>query len=124
MPNKSSQHLLRKTSFLYLLVLKLSKYLNLNTIVYLPVLLSCMVFLAGSLIVIKIYPTGAPSSFSGSLLFIMSLIASLSGFIQISIEQVPGLLVPVEGKAAIVFGILWIAVFWSLGTVAIWYYFF
>jgi len=54
----------------------------------------------------------------------MSLIASLSGFIQISIEQVPGLLVPVEGKAAIVFGILWIAVFWSLGTVAIWYYFF
>jgi hypothetical protein len=123
MSKKSNQISPRRKSVIYLLVLKLSKYLKLNTIVYLPVLLSGVIFLIGSLIVIQVYPNGAPLSFTGTLLLIMFIIASLSGFIQISIEEVPGLLLPVHGKAAKVFGILWIAFFWLMAICSIWYCF-
>jgi hypothetical protein len=45
------------------------------------------------------------------------------GFIHISIEEVPGTLLRIEGKAAFVFGILWIGVFWLLSGWTIWDYF-
>jgi hypothetical protein len=122
MPNKSKAIPQRKTSFTYFLVLKLSKYLKLNTIVYFPVLLSGLVFLLGSLIAIKVFPKGAPLTFTGAFFFIMFFIASLSGFIQISTEEVPGFFFRLKGKAAIFFGILWISVFWFMGFWAIWYY--
>src|SRR5687767_7577574 len=123
MHNKSNKPPQRKTRLLYFLILKLSKYLKLSTIVYFPVLLSALVFLIGSLIAIQVYPDGAPFSFTGIILFITFFISGLTGFIQISIEEVPSFLFPVEGKAAIWFGILWIIIFWLMAICAVWYYF-
>ena len=111
-----------KNNFVYLLVLRLSRYLRLNTIVYLPVLLAGFIFLIGSLIVIQFYPNGAPSSFTGVLLLIMSIIASLSGLIQISIREVTGFPFRIQGRAAIWFGIVWIIVFGAVAICAIWYF--
>ena len=73
----------------------------------------------------KIYAKNAiPDSFSGLVLLITWLIASLTGFIQISIEEVPGSLLRVEGNAAVFVGILWIGILWLLSGWTIWYYFF
>jgi hypothetical protein len=65
-----------------------------------------------------------PKSYAGIILLMMWLVSSLSGFIFISIEEVPGTLLRIEGKAAVVFGILWISVFWLLSALTIWDYFF
>ncbi len=92
---------------------------------YLPVVLAGVVLIIGFVLGEKIYAKNAvPESFSGLVLVITWLIASLSGFIQISIEEVPGSLLRVEGKAAVFAGILWIGILWLLSGWTIWYYFF
>jgi hypothetical protein len=115
----------KKVNSLSLFVLNLTKYFRLGTIVYFPVLLSALVLLIGFLVGEQIYENSTvPDRFIGTVFLIMSLTASVSGFIQIIIEEVPGLILPIQGRAAIIFGILWIAFFWSAGIYAIWYYFF
>jgi hypothetical protein len=84
--------------------------------------LAGLIFLIGSLIALRFYPNGAPLHFTGILLFVMSIVGSLSGLIQISIQEVPGFLFPIQGKAAIWFGIVWIIVFLFTAICAIWYF--
>jgi hypothetical protein len=115
----------RKPGFIYSLVVVLGKYLNLNTIVYLPVLLAGVILIIGFMVGEQIYQEEDwPKSYAGIILLLMWLTASLSGFIQISIEEVPGTLLRIEGKAAVIFGILWIGIFWLLAGWTIWNYFF
>lgn len=103
-------------------IFRLSRYLRLNTIIYFPVLLAVAVFVIGYLIGAEIYPGNLPKYFSGALLLTVMLIASLSGVLQIIVEEVPGLLLPVRGKFAVIIGILWIAFFWFVGILIIWDY--
>jgi len=104
-------------------IFRLSRYIKLNTIVYFPVLLSIVVFTIGFLIGKEIYPNNPPKHFVGTLFLTTVLIASLSGVIQIIVEEVPGMLWPVRGKIAVFIGILWIAFFWIVGVYVIWDYF-
>jgi hypothetical protein len=124
MPDSSKQSSKQKTGVLYLLILSLSKYLRINTIVYLPVVLASLVLVVSFILGEQIYKnSNVPDSFIGATLVIMWLTASVSGFIQITIQEIPGFLFPVEGKAAILFGVFWIILFWLMGILTIWYYF-
>jgi hypothetical protein len=103
--NKPSQ---RRLGFIYSLVVDLSRYLKLTTIVYLPVLFAGLILIIGFIVGKQLYKenTWAKSCADTILLLLMWLVSCLSGFIQISIEEAPGTLLRIEGKAAVVFGIL------------------
>jgi hypothetical protein len=125
MPNQFKKPSQRRLGFIYLLVVDLNKYLKLSTVVYLPVIFSGLILVIGFAVGKEIYQESPwPNSYAGIILLMMWLMASLSGFIQIAIEEVPGALLRIEGKAAIAFGILWIGIFWLLTGWTIWNYFF
>lgn len=105
-------------------IFNLNKYFRLNTIVYSPILLSVIVLVIGFLLGERIYPDAEiPPQFIGSVFLLMSLIASTTGFIQIIIQEVPGLIFPVQGKAATIIGIIWV-VFFGLTSIGIVRYYF
>jgi hypothetical protein len=64
-----------------------------------------------------------PQKFIGTVFLIMSLLASVSGFIQILIGEVPGLAISVRGKLATFIGAMWILFFGLLAIGIIYYYF-
>ena len=106
-----------------LFIFRLSKYISLNTIVYFPVLMSGVIFVLGYVIGKEIYVIDPPRTYVGSILLSVVIVASLSGVIQILIEETPGWLWPVQGKTAILFGGIWIILFWFVGIFIIWEYF-
>jgi uncharacterized membrane protein len=101
--NKPSQ---RRLGFIYSLVVDLNRYLKLATIVYLPVLFAGLILIIGFIVGKQLYKENTWPKSCADTILLMWLVSCLSGFIQISIEEVPGTLLRIEGKAAVVFGIL------------------
>lgn len=103
-------------------IYKLSKYTNLSLIVYAPMIIAGILFFSGVEIGVKIYGDSLPSTYTGILLTLVWLIASLSGLIQVSIEEIPSFAFSIRGKFAVYLGIFWTLFFIFAAIASIWYY--
>ncbi len=91
--------------------------------VYFPLFGALGVIVIGTWLGTLIYHAGPPAKYEDLVFFVACLVGSLTGWIQISLREVHGLILPVRGKAAVVWGGLWIAVWCGLALLALWDYF-
>ena len=91
--------------------------------VYFPVFAALAIVAIGTWIGSRIYH-GNPSAKYEDIVFLLAcIVASLTGWIQISLREAYGFIWPVRGKAAIIWGALWVAVCWGVALLALWDYF-
>lgn len=100
-------------------ILRLSKYINIKFIVYSPLVVAMSILVFGLEVGRYIYSGPPPEKLFGLLLGASFFVTGLSGIIQIMIKDIPGIIFPIRGKVAMVFGVIWITFFWLLAIIAV-----
>ena len=91
--------------------------------VYFPVFVTLAIVVLGTWIGTLIYH-GNPSAKYVDIVFLLGcLSASATGWIQILLRDAQGFIWPVRGRAAQIWGGLWVAVCWGLALLLIWDFF-
>jgi hypothetical protein len=95
---------------------KIIKETNILFLLPIPPVIAMTLFITGALVGQKLYPEGIPRLYTAILIFLMSLIVSLSGLITIYRREMPGPFgYKIRGKYPIITGFLSIIFFLGLG---------
>lgn len=90
-------------------------------IIYIPCFLALLEFLIiGPWIGGLLYGNNVPSGFYPIVWIIGFFIISISGMIQIICQEIPGFYWSIQGKAAVIGGVIWVLFFWALGFLIFW----